>query len=359
MGEPALKIEELNTPRRPIGFDLGKESSEKPKPLESMREHFLDRVGQEAQKQVQASTEQALKLAQGDSEAQKQIEQSQAKAMQDLAREEAKANKELKDSGVKLEDLDKLSFVKLPANDNERAALKQAIEGKKSELEQLNSEGQSQPAEEDKDAVEFKKKQAEALRLEIQLLEQAKERDAVQRSLQKTEQSLEREQKKPVPDPLALASIEIDYDQQNKKLLELGASMVALDGLLGRTKHELKVSGEKVEQNKVASAREKLRQIESTKKAQEQTRRQEKKTKVSGWSVAGGAVGTLGFVGSLGIAKIGDWIDRGLDYLTKNDLADKLANIVKLPFALVHRGLDWAGKKVGLEPDKKNPERRD
>jgi hypothetical protein len=356
MGEPALKIEELNTPRRPIGFDLGKESSGKSESLESMREYFLDLVGKKAQAEVQTSTEQALKLAQGDAEAQKQIEQSQKEARRDLEQAEAKANKKLKDSGVKLEDLDQLSYVKLPANDNDRAALKQAIEGKKSELEQLNTEESSKPAEKDKDTAELQKKKAEALRLEIQLLEQAKERDAVQRSLQKTEQSLEREREKPVPDPLALAGIEMDYDQQSKKLLELGASMVALDGLLGRTKHEVKRSEEKVEQNKVASAREKLKQIESTKKAQEQARRQENKSKVSAWSVAGGAVGTLQYGGFAGIAKIADWVDRGLDYITKYDWVDKFVNIVKLPLTIVNKTADWVEKKFGLEPDKKKPE---
>lgn len=374
MGEPALKIEQPAVQEVKAEVQAGAKKLELP--VESMSD-FMERMNQGAQVEVGNSTEQAEKIAKGDPVAQAEIKRSQEEAERALAHEKAKLDKKLEDvlgPNWKAAELEKLSNVKLPANDNDREALKQSIEDKKNKLNKLtvgDSSKESKEESKDEAAQEFEKKQAEVLRLEIQLLEQTKERDAVQRSIQKTEQDmdrlnqqLERVRKKEVPDPLEEASIEASIgihsdqlEQGNIKLLELGGKMVALDGLLGRTKHELKVSGEKVEQNKVASAREKLRQIESTKKAQEQTRRQEKKSKVSGWSVAGGATGALFFGGFTGIAKIADWVDRGLDYLTKNDLADKLANIVKLPFALINRGLDWAGKKVGLEPDKKNPEK--
>lgn len=350
MAEPAIKIEQPV----PETAQTKTESS----PWESMSD-FTARMSQEARGKVQSSTEQALKIAQGDAAVQREIGQSQTKTLRDLEKEKAKVDRKLDralGADWRLVELGGLLNVKPPANDNERAALAQAIKEKKVQFERLAG-------------AELKPERAEVLELEIKLFEQIKERDAIQSSIQKTEQeldrlakALERAQKKSIPDPLELASIEMDRELQeqtlerdNLKVLELGGSMVALDRLLTRTKRELKAAEEKLEQKELDRIHAKLEEIEQAERAQERARREEKRDRISkglasGWSVGKGAAGAVIFLGFSAIAKAANWLDKGLDYLFKYDWVDKLINIAKLPVTIVDRAADWIEKKLGFEP---------
>ncbi|MBU2508948.1 hypothetical protein KKE33_01020 [Patescibacteria group bacterium] len=367
MGEAARQFETTTVEEEsPVSEKIPKEAEIKNADVESMHD-FMERMSGGAAKQIEDTTESGFEIAKDDPVAVDEIRKSQDNSLQDLAEARAEANKKIGLTlgadwmMVELEDLDN---VKLPANDNQRVELNNLIEQKKTELEELQAEKEDQ--EEAEKEKELEEKKAEVLKNELKLLEQTKERDVLIRSIQKSDQvflslkkRLEREQQKPQPNPVEIYGIEgtmklhaLGMEKDNSGLAELGSSIVALDGLLTRSKLELRALSEGLDQKKLAEIHEKLEKIKLEEDARVKAEKGQtvKKTvkNIADTSKFGArTVGAFAFLSLVSFSKVMKWVDKGLGYIFENDIVDKLVNLAKAPEKIIN----WIGKKVGVEDD--------